>query len=71
MNIKKEKLREQILESLHDSFKGKISYHQANVEIYLNNPTGIGEHPDVLGAIEEELEKIAEYQEKIDVLNNF
>ena len=47
---------------------GKVKYHQANVRIYLNSPVGIGEHPDILGAIEEELAKAAEYQEKLDQL---
>ena len=47
---------------------GKVKYYQANVRIYLNSPVGIGEHPDILGAIEEELAKAAEYQEKLDQL---
>lgn len=50
--------------------EGKIAYHQTNLEVYLNNPTGIGEHPDLLGAMEEELGKLAEYQEKLAVLEN-
>lgn len=36
--------------------------------IYLNNPVGIGEHPDILGAVEEELSKAAEYAEKYEML---
>jgi len=47
---------------------GKVKYHQANVRIYLQSPVGIGEHPDILGAIEEELAKAAEYKEKLDQL---
>ena len=47
---------------------GKVKYHQANVRIYVNSRVGIGEHPDILGAIEEELAKAAEYQEKLDQL---
>ncbi len=39
-----------------------------NVHIYLNNPVGIGEHPDIMAAIEEELEKAASYQEKLEML---
>ena len=36
--------------------------------VYLNNPVGIGEHPDILAAIEEELAKCAEYHEKYAIL---
>ena len=47
---------------------GKCKYHETNIKIYFQNPVGIGEHPDILGAIEMELEKLAEYKEKLDVL---
>jgi hypothetical protein len=55
-------------ENLKEYLRGKIRYHEANVKIYFSNPVGIGEHPDVMGAIEEELEKVAEYKEKLQVL---
>ena len=27
-----------------------------NIEVYLANPVGIGEHPDVLGAIQDQID---------------
>lgn len=42
-----------------------------NVEVYLNNPVGIGEHPDVMEAIEEELKAIAEYEDQLEVLEKY
>jgi len=57
-----------IADSLMSYLQGKVRYHQANVRIYLESPVGIGEHPDILAAIEEELAKAAEYQEKLDQL---
>ena len=45
-----------------------MKYHKANVLVYMKNPVGIGEHPDILGAIEEELSKAAEYAEKYEML---
>ena len=52
-------LRDQILKSQLNYYQGLICKHQQNVEIYLNQPVGIGEHSDVLGTIEKELEKCA------------
>lgn len=40
----------------------------ANVAIYLNDPAAIGEHDDILEAIEEQIEKIAEANGKIKAL---
>ena len=61
-------MKKMIADSMMSYLTGKVKYHQANVRIYLNSPVGIGEHPDVLAAIEEELAKAAEYQEKLDQL---
>lgn len=61
-------MKKMIADSLMSYLSGKVKYHQANVKIYLQSPVGIGEHPDILAAIEEELAKAAEYQEKLDQL---
>lgn len=55
-------------ENMKEYLRGKILYHETNVKIYFSNPVGIGEHPDIMAAIEEELEKVAEYKEKLQVL---
>lgn len=55
-------------ENMKEYLYGKCKYHETNIKIYFSKPVGIGEHPDVLGAIEMELEKLAEYKEKLDIL---
>ena len=42
-----------------------------NVEIYLKNGAGGGEHPDVLDAVEKELKVIAEYHDQLEVLEKY
>ena len=64
-------LREKIIKSLLAHANGEIQLHLANVEIYLNNPAGIGEHSDVTGVIQEELDKIARYHDQIEVINKY
>ena len=61
-------LREILESSMGNYLKGKIQYHQANVEVFLRNPAGIGERPNIMESLESELGKIAEYREKLDVL---
>jgi len=61
-------LKNVIADSMMSYLGGKVKYHKANVLIYLNNYLGIGEHPDILGAVEEELSKAAEYAEKYEML---
>ena len=64
-------MREQLLKALLAHANGEIAMHKANVEIYLTNPVGIGEHSNVMEAIEEELNMIAKYQDQIDVIQKY
>lgn len=50
---------------------GIIAKHVANVEVYLNNVVGIGEHSDIIDTIELEMKSIAEAQDIIDTVNKF
>jgi len=62
-------LREIMFNALRSEAEGNINKAKANVEIYLHNPVGIGEHPDVLAAIQEQLDIIAHEEERIEVLD--
>ena len=64
-------MRDQIIKALLAHAQGDIAKHKANVEIYLTNPVGIGEHSNVIEAIEEELNMMAKYQDQIDIINKY
>ena len=61
-------LRVKMLDALLADAQGNIAKAKANVEVYLHNPVGIGEHPDVLAAIQEQLDIIAHEEERIEVI---
>ena len=61
-------MRDQMIKALLAHAQGDIEKHKANVEIYLTNPTGIGEHSDIMESVENELNMIAKYQDQIDVI---
>ena len=64
-------MREQLLRALLAHAQGGIEMHKANVEVYLTNPTGIGEHPDITAAMQEEIDKIARWHDQIEVINKY
>ena len=64
-------MRDQIIKALLAHAQGDIAKHKANVEVYLTSPVGIGEHSNVMEAIEEELNMIAKYQDQIDVISKY
>ena len=64
-------MRDKLIKALLTHAQGDIQKHLANVEVYLSNPAGIGEHSDITEAIETELNIIAKYKDQIDVINKY
>ena len=63
--------RENVIDAIKEHARGHIAKHAMNVEIYLKNAAGVGVHPDVLEAIEKELEVIAKYHDQLEVLDKY
>ncbi|ADO98515.1 hypothetical protein HOT69_gp141 [Cyanophage S-TIM4] len=64
-------MRREMLEALKALAIGNIKKAKMNVEVYLKNPVGIGEHPDVLGAIQEQIDLIAKEEERLEVIEKY
>ena len=67
----RKRMREQLIKALLAHAQGDIQKHVANVEVYLTNPAGIGEHSNIVEAIEQELDMIAKYQDQIDIIHKY
>ena len=65
------RMRDDILANQITYYNGLIAKHSQNVDIYLNQPVGIGEHSDVMAAIDGEINAIAQAHEKIEVINHY
>ena len=66
-------MREILIGAARTYYMGMINKHLANMEVLLTNPVGIGEdsHQDIQAVIEIELGKIADYHDKLEVLQKF
>ena len=64
-------MRQKMIDALKDHARGHIKKHTMNVEIYLTNPVGVGEHPDIMEAIEKELKIIAEYDDQLSIVEKY
>ena len=62
-------MREMIVNALRQHYHGEIAKHKANVEIFLENNAGVGDHPDVIETIDKLLGEIAEYDDKLMALD--
>ena len=64
-------MRRAILQALEDRYNAQISEADATIKIYLENSVGIGEHPQHLDEIDKLMQKIADAQEKLEVIKSF
>jgi len=64
-------LRKKIIDSLKKRYDADIAQAESTVSIYLDNPVGIGEHPQHLEEIDKLLQKSVDAKEKKDMLINY
>ena len=67
------KIGEDIKEAMISHAQGHIDKHKMNVMIYFRNSSGIvcQKHPDVLEAIEQELDVVARDDDQIEMLKKY
>ena len=61
-------INETLKDALILKYQGEIATAKANIQVYLTSPVGIGEHPDLISAIDTEMEKAAEADDKLTFL---
>ncbi len=64
-------MRKKLVEALKDKYRAEYSTAHASLEIYMTNPVGIGEHPDIIEAVEKELDLIAQYDDQLEMMNKY
>lgn len=63
--------RDKLIDSIRSYLQGNIEKHRANIDNLLDNHVALAEHPDIIETIEKELEILAGYEDKINVLNKY
>lgn len=59
-----------LLEALEKKLEGEVAMAKANIQVYTQNAAGIGEHPDIVEAVETQVAKIAEAEDKLGVIRS-
>ena len=62
-------LGKELIDALEARYRGEIAQAVANIRVYIENPAGIGEHPDLAAAIDNQIEVIAHASDKLEVLS--
>ena len=62
-------MKEQLVQALKTKYDADYKMHKANLDIYLNNPVGIGEHPQHFEEMDKLVESMTTARDKLEVLN--
>ena len=64
-------MREQLVKAARMHAEGELERAKTNIMVYMNNATGIGEHSDIVEAIQEELDKMAAANDRMEMLEKY
>ena len=65
------KVGDHIILAARKQAEGEIAVHKANIEVYKTMPAGIGEHSDVTEAVIAELNKLAEADDRLEMIEKY
>ena len=57
-----------LYKALELKYEAQEAEAKANLEIYFKNSTGIGEHPDVVEAMDQQIDKLSQAQDKLNAI---
>tara|TARA_Y100000004_G_scaffold83161_1_gene93400 strand:- start:627 stop:833 length:207 start_codon:yes stop_codon:yes gene_type:complete len=63
--------KEVIVDSLEKKYEAQMALAEANIKVFMENPVGVGEHPNIVQEVEKLLKEIKDAKEMLDELKNW
>ena len=63
--------KEVMVDSLEKKYEAQMALAEANIKVFMENPVGVGEHPNIVQEVEKLLKKIKDAKEMLDELKNW
>ena len=63
--------KEVIVESLEKKYEAQMALAESNIKVFMENPVGVGEHPNIVQEVEKLLKEIKDAKEMLDELKNW
>ena len=64
-------MKEQLIKAARMHAEGELERAKTNILVYMNHSVGIGEHSDIVEAIQEELDKMAAANDRMEMLTKY
>ena len=63
-------ISQQITNALRRKYEAEIDVARTNVAVYLNHPSGVAEHPDIVASVDSQIQIIAEARDKLQEIED-
>ena len=60
-----------IVDALEKKYEAQMAQAEANIKVYMENPVGVGEHPNIVQEVEKLLKEIKDAKEMLEELKNW
>lgn len=64
-------MKDQLVKAMMMHAEGELERAKTNIMVYMNHSVGIGEHSDIVEACQEELDKMASAEDRIEMLKKY
>jgi hypothetical protein len=64
-------IKRAIVDALEARYNAQIAEAEATIKIYMEQSVGIGEHPQHIDEVDKLIQKIAEAEEKLGILESY
>jgi hypothetical protein len=64
-------IKRAIVDALEARYNAQIAEAETTIKIYMENSVGIGEHPQHIDEVDKLIQKIAEAEEKLGILESY
>ena len=63
--------KEVIVDALEKKYEAQMALAESNIKVFMENPVGVGEHPNIVQEVEKLLKEIKDAKEMLDELKNW
>ena len=63
--------KEVMVDALEKKYEAQLALAAANIKVFMENPVGVGEHPNIVQEVEKLLKEIKDAKEMLDELKNW
>jgi len=62
-------MKTRLVKALIMNAEGNIAKHKLNIEVFLNNPSGVADHSDYIQTIQDEIDRLSHFEDQLETIN--